>query len=263
MAFERYFQAVDYLERRLWHELPIVPVERALQARIRQLLAHFDDPQLRFPAVHVAGSAGKGSTATIVASVLQAAGLHTGLFTSPHLQTFIERISVDGRLMSPDDFADTVLGIDPLVREMHIDVLDGRGFGRPSLVEVAFAAGMKHFADEGCGAAVIEAGLGGRTDYTNVFDAKPVSVLTNVEYEHRERLGWSIASIAREKAAIIGRGYAGRAETVVIGATRIEALAVIEARCAETGAQLWRLGGDVRVRVRDADTHGSCFSLRT
>ncbi|MBF6601123.1 MAG: bifunctional folylpolyglutamate synthase/dihydrofolate synthase [Dehalococcoidia bacterium] len=266
MSSERYVEAVDYLQRRLWHDLPIVPVERALQGRIRALLAHFGDPHLggdgraygRLPVLHVGGSAGKGSTATIAASVLQAAGLRSGLYTSPHLQTFIERIRVDERLIAPEDFADTVLGLEPLVRRMHLEVLDGVGFGRPALVEVAFATGIKHFADEGCDAAVIEVGLGGRTDCTNVFDVKPVTLLTNVDYEHRERLGWTLPAIAREKAALIAGG-----ETVVTGATRPEALPVIEARCAERGSPLWRLGREVRARVRSADAGGSVFDLRT
>lgn len=258
MSFRRYFEAVDYLQRRLWHELPIVPVERALQGRIRHLLAHLGDPHLAFPVVHVTGSAGKGSTATMVAAILRAAGLRTGLFTSPHLQTFIERVDVDGTLIPPDSFAETVLGLDPLVRKMHVEVLDGVGFGRPSLVEVAFAAGMKHFAGERCDAVVVEAGLGGRTDYSNVFDAKPVSVITNVDYEHRERLGWSLRTIAAEKAAIIR----GAGEFVVTAAARREAVDVIAARCAESGARLWRYGHDVRARVTSADASGSTFSIR-
>ncbi len=258
MAFERYFEAVDYLQRRLWHELPIVPVERALQGRIRRLLSHFGDPHERFRVVHITGSAGKGSTATMVAAILRAAGLRTGLYTSPHLQTFIERVDVDGELMAPDAFAEIVLGIDPLVRQMHADVIDGVGFGRPSLVEVAFAAGMKHFAAEACDAGVVEAGLGGRTDYSNVFDAKPVSVITNVDYEHRERLGWSLSSVATEKAAII-RG----SETVITAATRREALNVIEARCSGDGSDVVAAGTrrarkrDVGGRVRDG-VFGAC-----
>ncbi len=252
-----YRQAVDYLQRRLWHELPIVPIERALQGRIRRVLAHLGDPHTRFPVAHVGGSAGKGSTSTMLAAILRAAGLRTGLYTSPHLQTFIERAAVDGRLIAPGRFAELVLGMDPLVRQMHLDVLDGVGFGRPSLVEVAFAAGMRHFADEGCDAAVIEVGLGGRTDCTNVFEAPAVTVLTNVEYEHRERLGYSIGAIAREKAQIIRSG------TVVTGTRRADALAVLEARCAETGAALLQLGRDVRVRVAAADRDGSVIDVRT
>ena len=258
MSFERYHEAVDYLQRRLWHELPIVPVERALQARIRHVLAQFGNPHTAMPVVHVGGSAGKGSTATMVASILQAAGLRTGLYTSPHLQTFIERIAVDGRLIAPDEFAETVLGLEPLVRQMHLDVLDGVGYGRPSLVEVAFATGMRHFASERCDAAVIEVGLGGRTDCTNVFDEKPVTVLTNVEFEHRERLGWTLASIAREKSALI-RGH----EVVVAGSLRREALAVVEARCAETGATLWRLGREIRVVRRSGAGDSASFDVRT
>jgi dihydrofolate synthase/folylpolyglutamate synthase len=257
VAFNRYFEAVDYLQRRLWHELPIVPVERALQGRVRHVLLHLADPHERFPVVHITGSAGKGSTSAMAASILRAAGLRTGLYTSPHLQTFIERIDVDGTLIAPDAFAETVLGLDPLVRQMHAEVIDGVGFGRPSLVEVAFAAGMKHFADERCDAAVVEAGLGGRTDYSNVFDTKPVSVITNVDYEHRERLGWSVTSVASEKAAIIRGG-----ETVVTAAMRREALRVIGARCAETGAALWRLGRDVRARATAADARGTECSVR-
>lgn len=257
MAYERYRQAVDYLQRRLWHELPIVPVERARQGRVTTLLAHLGDPHRQFPVIHVAGSAGKGSTASIAASILRAAGLRTGLYSSPHLQTFIERIDVDGVLISPGAFADGVLGLDPLVRRMHAEVIDGVGFGRPSLVEVAFAAGMKQFAEERCDAVVVEAGLGGRTDYSNVFDEKPVTVITNVDYEHRERLGWSLTSIAREKAALVRGG-----ETVVTGTTRREPLAVIEGRCGETGATLWRSGREVRARIIEADATGSVISLR-
>lgn len=243
MTFERYFQAVDYLQQRLWHELPIVPVERALQHRVRRVLEHFGDPHRRFPVIHVAGSAGKGSTAAMTAAILRQAGLRVGLYTSPHLQTFIERINVDGELIAPERFADLVLGVDPLVRRMHIDVLDRVGYGRPSLVEVAFAAGMRHFADTACDVAVVEAGLGGRTDYTNVFEHAPVRVITNVEYEHRERLGWSLESIAREKAAIVHPG-----ETLVSGVTGVRAGAIVAARAAETSTRLWRAGREVRLR---------------
>jgi dihydrofolate synthase/folylpolyglutamate synthase len=258
MPHERYHEAVDYLQRRLWHELPIVPIERALQGRIRHLLAHFGDPHIATPVIHVGGSAGKGSTSTIAAAILRAAGLRTGLYTSPHLQTFIERIRVGDRLIAPEDFAEIVLGLEPLVRKMHLEVIDGVGFGRPSLVEVAFAAGMKHFADQRVEAAVVEVGLGGRTDCTNVFDAtQHVAVLTNVDYEHRERLGWTLPAIAREKVHIIHGG------TVVTGAQRREVLPVIEERCDDVGARLWRLGRDVKLRITKADATGSIFDLET
>ncbi|MDP9236915.1 MAG: Mur ligase family protein [Chloroflexota bacterium] len=256
MVHGRYFEAVDYLQRRLWHELPIVPVERALQHRVLQVLAHLGDPHLAFPAIHVAGSAGKGSTAAIAASILRAAGLRTGIYTKPHLQTFIERADVDGRLMASDAFAEAVLGLDPLVRKMHLDVIDGVGFGRPSLVEVAFAVCMRHFADERVDVAVVEAGLGGRTDYSNVFDEKAATIITNVSYEHRERLGWSLPSIAEEKAAIIRR------DPVITGASG-EALRVIAARCASSGAPLLRLKHEVRALIASADARGSKISIRT
>lgn len=257
MSFERYHDAVRYLEQRLWRELPVVPVERALQARVQTLLAHFGDPHRAMPVIHVGGSAGKGSTATMIASILRAAGFRTGLYTSPHLQTFVERIDVDGELIAPEKFADLVLGLDPLVRKMHIAVLDGEGFGRPSLVEVSFAVGMKHFADKRCDMAVIEVGLGGRTDCTNVFEQPAVTVITNVELEHRERLGQTIEAIAREKADIIKGGK------VITGATRRDALDLIEARCRERGAALWTLGDGIGVRVREQKAHMSRIDVKT
>lgn len=256
MTFERYHQAVDYLQRRLWHELPILPVEKVLQQRVKQVLAHIGDPHLAFPVVHVGGSAGKGSTSTITAAILRAAGQRAGLYTSPHLQTFIERYDVDGRLIAPGRFADLVLGLDPLVRQMHIDVLDRKSAGRPSLVEVAFAAGMRHFADEACDVAVVEVGLGGRTDCTNVFETKPVTVITNIELEHTERLGRTRAAIAQEKVAIIrGPGI------VVTGERHAEPLAVIERRCDDVGATLWRLGTDIRPRASSWDDGGTTLDL--
>lgn len=280
MGHERYHEAVDYLERRLWHELPILPLERAMQGRIRTLLTHFGEPHRAMPVVHVGGSAGKGSTATMIAAMLRASGRRAALYTSPHLQTFIERISIDDLLIDPARFADLVLGLDPVVRKMHIDVLDGVGYGRPSLVEAAFAVAMKHFADQRVDAAVIEVGLGGRTDCTNIFDAPAVTVITNVELEHRERLGGTIGAIAREKAGIIRptegrrgeRGEQGKrreeeggrgASVVITGARRREALAVIEERCTSAGRELWRLGREIRCGVVSSDANGSVIDVRT
>ena len=153
-----------------------------------------------------AGARGRGPRRRSISSILRAAGYRTGLYTSPHLQTFIERYDVDGTLIAPERFAELVLGLDPLVRRM----LDGEGgYGRPSLVEIAFAVGMRHFADEKVDVVVVEVGLGGRTDCTNVFDEKPVTVITNIELEHTERLGRTRAAIAREKSFLI-RGCGDR-----------------------------------------------------
>ena len=210
----------------------------------------------RFRSFTSAAAPARARPAPIAASVLQAAGFRTGLYTSPHLQTFIERIAVDGRLIAPDAFADIVLGLDPLVRKMHIDVLDGIGFGRPSLVEVAFAAGMKHLADERCDAAVVEVGLGGRTDCTNVFDAAGLSPSSRTSTTSTASgSAPPSASIAATRRRIIKGG-----ERSSRGTTRREALAVIDERCRERGATLLRLGREMRVRTTAADAEAAACS---
>ncbi|MPZ22185.1 MAG: bifunctional folylpolyglutamate synthase/dihydrofolate synthase [Dehalococcoidia bacterium] len=243
MAFEAYRAAVDYLVEDLWRRFPVVAPARALQDRMRLVLGELGDPHLRFPVVHVGGTTGKGSTSAMVASVLEAAGYRVGLYTSPFLQTFIERISVNGELIAPDRFASLVEAMKPLVRRMHIDATDGEGWGRPTLLEVVFGVAMQHFAEEGVDVAVIEVGVGGRTDCTNVFGPSAVSVLTNVQLDHTEVLGHTPAAIAREKAAIIKPGG------FAVSGARGEALKVIAERCRDLAVDLWRLPGEVRLRA--------------
>jgi dihydrofolate synthase/folylpolyglutamate synthase len=116
---------------------------------------------------------------------------------------------------------------------------------------------MRHFADERCDVAVIEVGLGGRTDCTNVFEQSAVTVLTNVELEHTERLGPTIEAIAREKSDVIKGGR------VITGATRRDALEVIETRCRRRGATLWRLGEEINVRLRTVEASRSVVDMKT
>ena len=201
--------------------------------RIRALLRHLGDPHERLRIVHVAGTKGKGSTSAMLASVFRQAGYRTGLFTSPHLSRVEERFQVDGRPVTPGEL--TVLLED-------VRAAAARGRLEPTFFEIATALGFLHFRRRGVEAAVIEVGLGGRFDATNV--CRPaVAVITSISFDHTRELGDRLASIAREKAGIVKPG-----RPAVSGATAPEARAVIEAVCRERRAPLRQLGADFAYR---------------
>jgi dihydrofolate synthase/folylpolyglutamate synthase len=198
------------------------------------LLRLLGNPHERLPVVHVAGSKGKGSVSAMLATILQRAGHRTGLFTSPHLVRFEERIQVNGRPIDPQNLADLIAEIWPAVEER-----DATPDGKPTFFEVATAIGFVHFART-CDIAVLEVGLGGRFDSTTV--CRPlVTAITSISLDHTQQLGNTVASIAREKAGIIKRGV-----PAVSGAVDPEARAVIEAVCRERAAPLEQLGADFR-----------------
>ncbi|HET9200464.1 MAG TPA: cyanophycin synthetase [Dehalococcoidia bacterium] len=238
MKFSAYREAVRYLVDDLWHAAQAADRPReVLQRRVKALLEELGNPQTAFPVVHVGGTTGKGSTAAMTAAVLEEAGLRVGLYVSPFLQTYVERISVNGELISPDQFASAVDEIKPSIRGLE---RDSSGPGRPTILEALFAMGMRHFEREAVDVAVVEVGLGGRTDCTNVFEPSAVSVITNVQLDHTRQLGTTPEAIAREKAAIIKAGT--RALTGAAGG----ALGVIEERCRQLGVELWRAGKEVQ-----------------
>lgn len=192
--------------------------------RIAELLRRLGDPQRRFRSVHIAGSNGKGSTAAYLAAALQYAGLRVGLFTSPHLERYNERIRVDGEPISDEALDALVERVRPLaaaVAESH---------GAPTEFEVGTAIAFAHFASEAVDVAVIETGLGGRLDATNVIDPLLV-VITPITLDHTEMLGSSVRAVAGEKAGIIKGG-----RPVVIAPQPVEALDVLHARAMEVGA---------------------------
>jgi dihydrofolate synthase/folylpolyglutamate synthase len=202
--------------------------------RMRALLARLGDPHDHPRIIHVAGSKGKGSTAAMLAAVFRAAGLRTGLFTSPHLVDVGERVQVDGRPISRDDL------------RAHLRAVRAAADGPPlpglTFFEVATAAGLLHFRRECAEAVVLEVGLGGRFDSTNVC-LPDAAVITSISYDHTNLLGDRLAAIASEKAGIVKPG-----RPVVSGATAPEARAVIEATCRDRGAPLRQLDADFRYR---------------
>ena len=223
-------------------------------APMRALLHHLDDPQTGRLTVHIAGSKGKGSTAAMIASVLREGGLSVGLYTSPHLHSFCERIEVGGEPIGRETFARQVERLPPVVEEVN------RQFPDRELVtfDLLTAAGFLAFREAGVTLQVIETGLGGRLDSTNALDDKEVCVITPISLEHTAILGETVRRIAKEKAGIIGRG-----STVVMGLQSASAAAVIRRACAERGAELVEVAESCALERYGHTPEGQDFRLRT
>ncbi len=183
----------------LGHELAQTPSHKFDLAHMRVLLAALDNPERRFPSVLIAGTNGKGSTAATLASILQVSGLRTGLYTSPHLVRINERIRIDGQQIGDDDFA---LVHDLVDRTAERLVSEGELPWHPSFFEMLTAIAFEHFARRTVDIAVLEVGMGGRLDATNVVEPI-VSVITDISLDHQKFLGDTVAEIAAEKAGII------------------------------------------------------------
>lgn len=209
--------------------------------RVEKLLSALGNPQRGRPTVHVAGTKGKGSTSALVAAALTASGKSTGLFTSPHLHTICERLRVDEINASQEEFASAA----DLVRS-RVDEVDGSD--SITTFEALTAMAFVHFVARNVDAQVVEVGLGGRLDATNVLTPS-VSVITSLSMDHEAYLGDTIEKIAAEKAGIIKPGV-----PVVSAPQEPTALDVIEARTREVGAPLTLLGRDIAFR-RESATH--------
>jgi dihydrofolate synthase / folylpolyglutamate synthase len=186
----------------LGHELAQTPSNKFDLAHMRVLLAALNHPERRFPSVLIAGTNGKGSTAATLASILRASGLKTGLYTSPHLMRINERIRVNGEEISDDDFAELHGAVDraaeKLVEKTELP-------WHPSFFEMMTAIAFDYFARDRVDLAVLEVGMGGRLDATNVVEPR-LSVITDISLDHQKFLGNSVREIAREKAGIIHPG---------------------------------------------------------
>lgn len=201
-----YQESLDFLYGRLNYErvgMPRIPSELRL-GRMRRLLRRLGDPHESLRVVHVAGTKGKGSTSAMIAAALSASGLRTGLFCSPHLHRLEERFSIDGVAATPEELVALTAAVAPTVAALDAEnvALHHRG---PTFFEITTAMGLLHFAREGAEAVVLEVGLGGRLDSTNVV-RPAVSVITNISLDHTRQLGTNVAAIAREKAGILKRG---------------------------------------------------------
>jgi len=182
---------------------------------------YFGHPHTKFKTIHVGGTNGKGSTSHSLASVLQSAGYKVGLFTSPHLKDFRERIRINGKMISEKYVVDFVEQNRNFFEPLY-----------PSFFELTTAMAFKYFADENVDVAVIEVGLGGRLDCTNII-SPVLSIITNISFDHVNLLGNTLEKIASEKAGIIKHGV-----PVVIGETTSETRPVFEAKAKEVNTQI-------------------------
>jgi len=206
--------------------------------RVEALLGALGNPQERYRLVQVGGTNGKGSVSAILATILRAAGRRVGLYTSPHLCSFRERIRVDGVAIGEDAVADGVEALGTLVARLDA-----------TMFEATTALALDHFAREEVDIAVLEVGLGGRLDATTV-GAPVATVITRIDLDHQSILGDSLAQIAAEKAAIIRSGIA------FTSAQAPEVTAVIEARARAVGIPLMREGPELTVRVGERGLDG-------
>ncbi len=220
--------------------------------RVQALTGLLGDPQRAFPVIHVTGTNGKGSTAAVTESLLRATGLRTGRFTSPHVTVVNERITIDGEAISDQRFDDVWREIEPLVALVDEQRLDGVAMTFFEIITcMAFAA----FADAPVDVAVLEVGLGGTWDATNVADGD-VAVITPIDLDHTHLLGSTLAEIAGEKAGIIKPG----AQAILAGQS-LEAAQVLLARCTEVGAIAQREGLDFGVLGRQLAVGGQVVRL--
>jgi dihydrofolate synthase/folylpolyglutamate synthase len=217
---------------------------------ITTLCEHLGQPQRAYSSVHIAGTNGKGSTAAMIESIVRAAGLRTGLYTSPHLERINERIRVNGEGISDADFAATLTHLREAVEEL---LAAGRIAAHPTFFECMTAMAFDFFARANVQFAVCETGMGGRLDATNIL-LPEVAVITQIDFDHENYLGHSMEEIAGEKAGIIKLGA-----RVVSAAENLAARAVIRRRAGEQSAFLLEI--ERAYRVEDSAVRGDCYSF--
>ncbi|MDZ4158252.1 MAG: folylpolyglutamate synthase/dihydrofolate synthase family protein, partial [Anaerolineaceae bacterium] len=223
-ALDYLYSFVDYSLTRAFRYTP----DKFDLGRVRKLMACLGNPHLAYPVIHVAGTKGKGSTAAMIDRALREAGYKVGFYTSPHLMDFNERIQINGKPITRCELVEFVDEIKP-----HVEKIEGL-----TTFELTTALGFMFFARQMVDAAVVEVGLGGRLDATNVVDPL-VSVITSISYDHMNVLGNTLTEIAGEKAGIIKPG-----KTVVMAPQQTEARLVVERIAQERGCRLVRVGTD-------------------
>ncbi|MGW4161061.1 bifunctional tetrahydrofolate synthase/dihydrofolate synthase [Streptomyces sp. NPDC004788] len=230
-----------------WGETKLEPSVK----RIAALMDVLGEPQRAYPSIHITGTNGKTSTARMIESLLGAFDLRTGRYTSPHVQTITERISLDGAPIDPERFVETYRDIAPMV-----ELVDEREEYRLSFFEVLTGMAYAAFADAPVDAAVVEVGMGGTWDATNVIDAS-VAVVTPIDLDHTDRLGETPGEIAGEKSGIIKPGA-----TVILAQQPVDAAQVLLKKAVDVDATVAREGMEFGVVSREVAVGGQLLTLR-
>ena len=251
-----YSQAEDYLNSFVnYEQIPGISYAQPGYdlKHLEELLNRMGNPQLAARTIHIAGTKGKGSVAAMIAQVLSDSGHETGLYTSPHLHTLRERISVDGSLISEADFAAAMAEVKPFIESMKNDST----FRQLTYFEALTALAFAYFKKKLVNFQVLEVGLGGRLDATNV--AEPVvCIITPVSLDHTQILGNSLEEIAREKAGIIKPGC-----WVVLSPQPAEAASVINDICWEKKAKVVQAGKDITWHKTGGDLHHQSLAIES
>ncbi|MGH7660195.1 MAG: bifunctional folylpolyglutamate synthase/dihydrofolate synthase, partial [Vulcanimicrobiaceae bacterium] len=219
--------------------------------RTRALLRELGNPQDRYPTLHVGGTSGKGSTATMLAGALGAAGKRTGLHTKPHLSSMTERMRIDGVAIPEEQFATLLDAIRPAIERVAAE------YGRATYYETLLVLSFVYFAEANVDVAVIEVGLGGMLDGTNVLRPQ-VAAITNIGLDRTEALGNTVEDIAMDKAGIAKRGVPLVSDVADAGARR-----QIERTCAQVGSPFFSVRDLVRIESRSGERYGQSFTLVT
>ena len=249
MRFNSYVEALTWLESHVDFER-VAPNRQAVPTLqpIVDTLGLLADPQLDYPTIHITGTNGKGTTTTLTSALLSATGLRVGSFTSPDLHAVNERIAVNGEPIDDDDF----IGL--FSRLADVESVSGIALTRFELLTVA---ALLHFSDEGVDVAVVEVGMGGTWDSTNVIDSD-VAVLTNVDLDHTAVLGGTISAIANDKVGIF------RTEGVaIVATTNAIVVEIAQRRATELGATLWLLDDSFVIERNELAVGGRAITLRT
>ncbi|WP_066353103.1 glutamate ligase domain-containing protein [Fervidicola ferrireducens] len=241
-----YREALEYI-----HGMTKFGIRLGLE-KIKKLLEILGNPQEGINIVHVAGTNGKGSTCSMIDSILRAAGYRVGLYTSPYLEVFNERIKVDGRNIPDDDIARLTEKVKSAVEEM-----EKNGWGAPTEFEAVTALGFLYFKEQKVDFLVLEVGMGGRFDATNVITPL-VSAITPISYDHQQYLGSTLTEIAREKCGIIKPG-----RVTVTAPQNEEAMKVIEETCSKLNSPLVKVEKEAHYRLINWGVEGQTFDLKT
>jgi len=252
----RFDRAVDYiLSFTDYEKTPAVSYTAANYdlRRMHLLLETLGNPHEGRKTIHIAGSKGKGSTAAMTASVLSASGYRTGLYTSPHFSTFRERIRIDNVMISEKDFGSLMQSLKPAAEAVNITA----AFGRLTTFELLTALMFLYYKKEKVDFQVLETGMGGRLDATNIVQPD-ICIITSISLDHTAILGDTVAKIAAEKAGIIKQGC-----PVIVSPQQEEAMSIIRDTCRNKSAPLIQIGRDVTWERTGGDLSGQSLVIRT